>query len=144
MCGNVCLCVRLRALRCRLCVACVSLACRLRVACMSLVCASARVAVSLVCRLCVACVSRVCRVCVACVACVSLMSLVCASYYIYLQFMYVHMCCVLIRPPIPYITSSRCKRLHKFRPVEILLRKRARPRVPSCNDLNNFFFKFMQ
>jgi len=33
--------------------------------------------------------------------------------------MYVHTCYVLIKPPMPYITSSRSKRLHKFRPVEI-------------------------
>jgi hypothetical protein len=32
---------------------------------------------------------------------------------------YIHTCYVLIRPPIPYITSSRCRRLHKFCPVEI-------------------------
>ena len=43
---------------------------------------------------------------------------------------YVRMCCVLIRQPIPYITSSRCKRLHKFRPVEILLQKRNNTRTP--------------
>ena len=60
---------------------------------------------------------------------------VCIHMYIR---MYVHMCYVLIHPPIPYITSSRCKRLHKFRPVEILLHKRTNPRVPPCNDLNIF------
>jgi hypothetical protein len=53
--------------------------------------------------------------------------------------MNVHMCYVLIRPPMPYITSLRCKRLHKFRPVEILLQKRTNPRVSPCNDINIFF-----
>ena len=48
---------------------------------------------------------------------------------------YVYMCYVLIRPPIPYITSSRCKRLHKFCPVEILLHERGYPRVPPCKPL---------
>ena len=40
---------------------------------------------------------------------------------------YIHMCCVLICPPILYITSSRCTRLHKLRPIEILLHKRTNP-----------------
>jgi len=31
--------------------------------------------------------------------------------------MYVYTYCVLIKPPIPYIASSRCKRLDKLRPV---------------------------
>ena len=53
---------------------------------------------------------------------------------------YVYTCYVLIRPPIPYITSSRCKRLHKFCPVEILLHERGRLRVPPCNVLKNVFF----
>jgi hypothetical protein len=44
--------------------------------------------------------------------------------------LYVHMCYVLIRPPIPYITSSRCKRLHKIRPEQFLLHKRANTRTP--------------
>ena len=52
----------------------------------------------------------------------------------------IRMCCVLIRPPIPYITSSRCKRLHKFRPKKFLLHKKTNTRVPYCNDLNNLFF----
>jgi hypothetical protein len=94
-----------------------------------------------------------------------------ACIYIY---MYVYMCYVLIRPPIPYITSSRCKRdlinfvlnsfysirrltqgpplgtssrckrLNKFRPKKFLLRKRTNPRVPPCNDLNNLFFKIYE
>ena len=63
---------------------------------------------------------------------------VCMYIHTYIH-TYIRMCCVLIRPPIPYITSSRCKRLHKFRPVEILLHKRTHPRVPPCNDLNNLF-----
>jgi len=29
--------------------------------------------------------------------------------------------------------------LHKFRPAEILVRARAHPRVPPCNDLKNDF-----
>jgi hypothetical protein len=37
------------------------------------------------------------------------------------HYIYIHMCCVLIRPPIPYIPSSRCKRLRKFRPNRFLL-----------------------
>ena len=53
---------------------------------------------------------------------------------------YIHTRYVLIRPPIPYITSSRCKRLHKFRPTKFLLHKRTHPRAPPCNDLNNLFF----
>ncbi len=56
------------------------------------------------------------------------------------MYVYVHMFYVLIRPPIPYITSSRCKRLDKFRPVKILLHKRTNPRVPPWNDLDNNFF----
>ena len=56
--------------------------------------------------------------------------------------MYVHMWYVLIRPPIPYITSSRCKRLHKFRPIEILLHVRGYPRVPPCNVLKKCLFFF--
>ena len=83
--------------------------------------------------------------------------------------MYVHTSYVLINPPIPYITSSplcllrayicvassfahpyhilrphavkRCKRLHKFRPVEILLHKRTNPRVPPCKPLKKYVFK---
>ena len=59
--------------------------------------------------------------------------------------MYVHTCYVLIQPPIPYIKSSRCKRLHKFRPVEILLYERGRPRPPPCNVLKmSFLFFLMQ
>jgi hypothetical protein len=54
--------------------------------------------------------------------------------------MYVHTCYVLIKPTMPYITSSRCKRLHKFRPVEILLHEKGYPRVPPCNVLKNVFF----
>jgi len=54
-------------------------------------------------------------------------------------FVYVHVCCVLIRPPIPYITPSSCKRLRKFRPRKSLLHKSANPRVPPCNDLDNLF-----
>ena len=49
--------------------------------------------------------------------------------------MYVHTCCVLIKPPMPYITSSRCKRLHKFRPVQNLLHERGYPRAPPCKPL---------
>ena len=61
------------------------------------------------------------------------------------HYIYIHMCCVLIRPPIPYNTSSRCKRLHKFPPVEILLHKRTHRRVPPCNELTNLvFYKFIR
>ncbi len=48
---------------------------------------------------------------------------------------------ILIRPPIPYITSSRCKRLHKFRPVEILLHKGLTQGSPLVNPLQNMFLK---
>ena len=67
---------------------------------------------------------------------------VCIYVYIYVVCMYIrmHTCYVLIRPPIPYITSSRCKRLHKFCPVEILLHEWGRLRVPLCNVLKNVFF----
>ena len=60
----------------------------------------------------------------------------------YIYNMYVHMCCVLIRPPMPYITSSCCKRLHKFRPIEILRQKRTNPRVPPCKPLKKYVFRF--
>ena len=55
--------------------------------------------------------------------------------------MYVHTYYVLIRPPIPYITSSRCKRLHKSRPVETLLHERGYPRPPPCKPLKYCDFK---
>ena len=56
--------------------------------------------------------------------------------------MYVHMCCVLIRPPIPQIKSSRCK---NFILKSFLLHKRTNTRVPPCNDLDNLLFvKFMK
>ncbi len=51
---------------------------------------------------------------------------------------YIRVTYILIRPPIPYITSSRCKRLHKFRPKKFLLHKRTNTTVPHCNDLNFF------
>ena len=61
--------------------------------------------------------------------------------YVY-TYVYVYTCYVLIRPPIPYITSSRCKRLHEFRPVEIFLHhKRTNPRVTPCKPLKNYVFK---
>ena len=48
--------------------------------------------------------------------------------YIHVTYMYIiHTCYILIKPPLPYITSSRCKRLHNFRPVEILLHERGDP-----------------
>ncbi len=81
--------------------------------------------------------------------------------------MYVHTSFVLIKPPIPYTTSSPCERLRVLRPVEILLtygeeedthltsspckrlrilnpaknllHERARPRRPPCNVLKNVF-----
>ena len=56
------------------------------------------------------------------------------------HYIYIHMCCVLIRPPIPYTKSSRCKRLHKFHPKRFLLHKRTNASPPPCNDLNNLFF----
>ena len=58
--------------------------------------------------------------------------------------MYVHTSYVLIKPPMPYITSSRCKRLHDFRPVEILLHKRTNPSPPPCNVLKNVSFIFFK
>jgi hypothetical protein len=62
--------------------------------------------------------------------------------YVWYVYSYVHMWYVLIRPPIPYITSSRCKRLHEFRPVEIFLHhKRTNPRVTPCKPLKNYVFK---
>ena len=65
-------------------------------------------------------------------ACMHVCMYVCMYVYIC---MYVHTCCVLIKLPIPYITFSRCKRLHKFRPVEILLHERGWPRPPHCKSL---------
>ena len=55
-------------------------------------------------------------------------------------FINIHTSYVLIRPPIPYITSSRCKRLYKFCPKKFLLHKRANTSPPPFNDLNNLFF----
>jgi hypothetical protein len=75
------------------------------------------------------------RVCVCVCVCVCM----CACMYVC-----IHMCCVLIRPPIPYITSSRCKRLDKFRPVEILLHKRTHPRPPPYKDIIIYFFKIYE
>ena len=57
------------------------------------------------------------------------------------MYVHVHTCYVLIRPPIPYITSSRCKRLNKFCPIEILLHKRTNPRVPPCKHLKKYVLK---
>jgi hypothetical protein len=65
-------------------------------------------------------------------SCLNFGSCICMYIRIYL-----HTCYVLIRPPIPYITSSRCKRLHKFHPKKFLLHKRTNTRVPPCNDLND-------
>ena len=50
--------------------------------------------------------------------------------------MYVYTCYVLTSPPIP---SSRCKHFVGLRPNIFLLHKRADPRVPHCNDLENLF-----
>jgi hypothetical protein len=56
-----------------------------------------------------------------------------------------HVCTYVIRPNSPthtiYYASSRCKRLHKFRPIEILLHKRTNPRVPPCEPLKKYVFK---
>ena len=35
-------------------------------------------------------------------------------------YVYIHTCYVLIKPPIPYLTSSRCKRLRILRPLKFL------------------------
>ena len=67
----------------------------------------------------------------------------CACMYIYVCMhvcMYISMWYVLIRPPIPYITSSRCKRLHKFRPKKFLLHKRTNPRPPHVTTLVIYLF----
>ena len=73
-------------------------------------------------------------------------SLNASSVYVYVYVciirIIINTCCVLIRPPIPYITSSRCKRLHKFRPIEILLHKRTNPRAPPCNVLKCLLYFF--
>ena len=66
---------------------------------------------------------------------------ICMYACMYIQ-TYVYRYYVLINPPIPFITSSRCKRLHNFRPVEILLHERGRPRVPLCNVLKMSFIFF--
>ena len=52
--------------------------------------------------------------------------------------LHVHTCYVIIIP------SSRCKHFVILRPVEILLHKRTNPRVHSCNDLDNVFFKIYE
>ena len=64
----------------------------------------------------------------------------------YMLYIYVCMCNTYVlrpnRPAIPYITPSRYKRLHNFRPVEILLHERGYRRVPPCNVLKMSFFLF--
>ena len=55
--------------------------------------------------------------------------------------MYIHTCCVLIKPPIP---SSRSKHLVFLPPNIFLLHKRANTRVHPCNDLENLFFEIYE
>jgi hypothetical protein len=55
--------------------------------------------------------------------------------------MYVHTCYVLTISPIP---SSRCKRFVVLRSNIFLLRKRANPSPPPCNDLRILFFKIYE
>jgi|LakMenEpi03Aug12_release.lakeMendotaPanAssembly.Ray.scaffolds.fasta_scaffold698029_1 hypothetical protein len=59
-------------------------------------------------------------------------------------YVFIHTSFVLISPPIPYIPSWRSKGLHILRPNKILSHKRARSRVPPCNDLENVFFIFLE
>jgi len=60
------------------------------------------------------------RVCVCVCVCVCVYECMYTYVYTYVCDTYIHTCYVLISPPIPYITSSRCKRLRILRPVEIM------------------------
>ena len=52
------------------------------------------------------------------------------SFLIYNMYMYVHTCYVLIRPPIPYSTSSHSKRLRILRPDVFFASHESYPKGP--------------